>query len=105
MAFDRPVRHASRAMSTVLKVFGVATLVVVAFLVGVSAGNNKGLRAANRESTAAAVDQERYQRLAGLIPPITVEIDRILATGSRDLHDLEMRRIEVQGEMCLEGCR
>lgn len=92
-------------MSTLLKVLGVAILVVVAFLVGVSAGYDEGFRAANRQAAAAAVDQERCQRLAALIPPITTEIDRILASGGRDLHDLEMRRIEIQGEMRLEGCR
>ena len=94
-------------MSTLLKFLGVATLVVVAFLVGVGggydAGYDEGFRAANQR--AATVDHERCQRLAALIPPITAEIDRVLASGGRNLHDLEMRRIQIRGEMRLEGCR
>ena len=86
-----------------LKFLGVLILVVGAFVFGVNVGIHGAEQpAAEREAALAA---PRCQRLAALIPPITAEIDRVLASGGRDLHDLEMRRIEIQGEMRLEGCR
>ena len=86
-----------------LKFLGVLILVVGAFVFGGNVGiQGAEQAAAEREAALAA---PRCQRLAALIPPITAETNRVLASGGRDLHDLEIRRIQVRGEMHLEGCR